>query len=235
MNKEVPMFYIVVISVIFYLFGMMTARYNVFPYPQIVSLKNSLTTKKNPKNPKESFSNDNAIKLYKMYVTKEANIVMFGDSLIDNVDWSELVGVDIINRGVGYDTTEGYLKRMDSVYNLKPKKVFLNGGTNDFLAGYSVDEVFANYKKIISILQEHNIKPYMLSVVFTRMEKINEKIIKVNKLLEQYCKDNNIVYIDLNKKLSSNNMLMKEHTTDGAHLTAKGYGIWRDIIKEYIK
>jgi lysophospholipase L1-like esterase len=123
---------------------------------------------------------------------------------------------------------------MDLIYKLHPKKVFLNGGTNDFVAGYSVEEVFTNYKKIIKLLQEHHIKPYMQSVVYTSYVEVNGKITEVNKLLEEYCLQNEIIYINLNSKLSINQRLLDKYTLDGSHLNAQGYVVWREVVENFM-
>lgn len=40
--------------------------------------------------------------------------------------------IRVYNRGIGGDVTDGLLERMDeSIFDLEPKKVFINIGTND--------------------------------------------------------------------------------------------------------
>lgn len=228
-TKRALMFYIL-ISIVFYLLGALTVRYQLFPYPQVLRLKNKLPMDKSSK-----YLNNRTVRLYKIYATKNVDIVMLGDSLTHRVDWSELFDMQIINRGVDGDITDGYLHRMDFIYKVNPKKVFINGGTNDFIAGYTVDEVFENYKLLIDLLQEHNIKPYIQSVVFTSFDDINTKINRLNSALKNYCAEIGVEYIDLNENLSKNNKLLDKYTVDGSHLNAEGYEVWRDTIKGYLQ
>jgi len=218
-----------VMSMVFYVLGIVTVRYKLFPYPQMISVKNNLPIDKS-----EQYLNNKFVALHKIYTTEQADIVMFGDSLTNNINWNELFNLPIINRGVGGDVTNGYLHRMEYIYKLKPKKVFVNGATNDFKAGYSITEVFNNYKQIIKLLKIHNIIPYIQSAIYTNFEEINVKNKKLNDLLKQYCLDNAIEYIDLNKNLSINNKLLSKYTIDGSHLNAEGYKVWKEDIKEYI-
>jgi len=223
------MILMIIVSLFVYILGIATVRYNLFPYPQLLSLKNSVQVDKSKK-----YLENKYVKLHEIYATQSADIVMLGDSLTSNVNWSELFDRPIINRGVGGDVTDGYLHRMSFIYKLKPKKVFMNGGTNDFVAGYSVEQVLENYKLIIKNLQDHEIKPYMQSVVYTSFDEINNKITQINLLLQQYCNDNNIVYIDLNKGLAKDKKLIDKYTIDGSHLNARGYEVWKNEIKDYI-
>lgn len=220
---------VIVFSIIFYMLGAATVRYKFFPYPQLISIKNNLPIDKS-----EQYLNNKFVALHKIYKTEQADIVMLGDSLTNNINWSELFNLHIINRGVGGDVTDGYLHRMEYVYKLKPKKVFVNGGTNDFKAGYSINEVFNNYKQIIKLLKEHNIKPYIQSVIYTSFDEINVKNKALNDLLEKYCLDNVIEYINLNKNLSVNQKLLDKHTIDGSHLSAEGYMVWKEEIEKHI-
>ena len=224
---------VVFVLLIGYVLGLLTVQLRLFPYPYMIEFKNSL--KKSDKDIyKKNIQFLNNVDLYKIYKTQQTDIIMLGDSLTDNVNWNELFDFPVINRGIGADITEGYLHRMEFIYKLKPKKVFLNGGTNDIAFGYSVEEIFSNYKEIMRLLKEKNITVYMQSTVFTRFSEYNIKIKELNELLEVYCKENNIIYIDLNKKLSKNDTLIEEYTYDGSHLTAKGYFVWREMIQEYV-
>ena len=54
------------------------------------------------------------------------DVVMLGDSITEIPDWRELFpGINIANRGINGDTTQGTVKRLDSVILLHPHKVFV--------------------------------------------------------------------------------------------------------------
>jgi lysophospholipase L1-like esterase len=182
------------------------------------------------------FGDNNIYELHKIYQTQQSDVVMLGDSITCAVSWNELFNYPIINRGINGDTTSGFLQRLDEVLELKPKKVFIMGGINDIFQSYSVEEIFENHKKIIQKLQEHQITPYIQSTLYTAKKEngYNEKVKQLNHLLEQYCLENKIAFIDLNKKLSKDELLIQAYTHDGLHLKANAYAIWRDEIKHYI-
>ena len=163
-------------------------------------------------------------------------IVMLGDSITDEGEWAELLDSRLVqNRGISGDTTDGVLQRLDSI-NKSAEKVFIMIGVNDIMRGKSVDEIFFNYQKIIQILKEKNIKLYIQSTLFIgekRAENFNIKVETLNKKLKQFASDNNLIFIDLNKILSSNKMLKHEFTSDDLHINGSAYKLWVQEIKKY--
>jgi lysophospholipase L1-like esterase len=171
------------------------------------------------------------------------DIIMLGDSITEGGNWAKLLkGHDVANYGIGGDTTTGILYRLPDVYMAHPRKVFLMIGTNDIgsylLRAYdnnNVEEVFEKYKKIIEALCEAGIEVVVqstLNVTEKHTERRNNEINKLNVLLQTYCMEQNIKYLDVNSVLSNNGVLQKQYTVDGLHLNGKGYDIWRRIINE---
>lgn len=219
---------------IFYLSGAVTVQYKLFPFPQIVDLKNG-TLFDDRANYLKNKKYIQQVGLYEIYQTKQSRVVMFGDSITFGVNWNELLDdVNIINRGIGSDTTEGFIERLDFIYKLNPEYVFIMGGINDIGKGYKVEEIFQNYKNIIEKLQSKNIKPIVQSTLFTRKEERKEKVKQLNLLLMKYCKENKVDFINLNSKLSKDDMLLEKYTYDGVHLKASGYEIWKDELRKYL-
>lgn len=183
------------------------------------------------------FGDNNIYELHKIYQIQQSDIVMLGDSITCAVSWNELFNYPIVNRGINGDTTSGFLQRLDEVLELKPKKVFIMGGINDIFQSYSVEEIFENHKKIVQKLKEQKITPFIQSTLYTAKKEngYNDKVTQLNRLLEQYCIENKIAFIDLNKKLSKDGLLIQAYTHDGLHLKANAYAIWRDEIQQYIK
>ncbi|MFA6740725.1 MAG: GDSL-type esterase/lipase family protein [Arcobacteraceae bacterium] len=163
-------------------------------------------------------------------------IVMLGDSITDEGEWAELLDSRLVqNRGISGDTTDGVLQRLDCI-NKSAEKVFIMIGVNDIMRGKSVDEIFFNYQKIIQILKEKNIKAYIQSTLFIgekRAENFNIKVETLNIKLKQFASDNNLIFIDLNKILSSNKMLKHEFTSDDLHINGSAYKLWVQEIKKY--
>ncbi|WP_407730816.1 GDSL-type esterase/lipase family protein [Pseudomonas helleri] len=222
---------IVVVSGLSMAYGASAVKFGLFPYPQIVSIKHNSTEE--VRSPyyygKKSFFEVNG---------KEYPIVMVGDSITDQPDWNELlVHTDIANRGIGGDTTEGILLRMDSIYSTGAKKTFVMAGINDITHSKDIDIVFDNYKNILRLLNDRGMNPHIQSTLLTgkSMAKYNGEVLKLNQKLFEYAKENNIPYIDLNAVLSVNGFLADEFTTDGVHLTGKAYELWGREISQYMQ
>ncbi|MGD9706502.1 MAG: GDSL-type esterase/lipase family protein [Candidatus Delongbacteria bacterium] len=171
----------------------------------------------------------------------QADIVMLGDSMTEFADWSELTGRDdVVNRGISGDITEGMLKRLDTVFKVKPKICFFMGGINDIIRRVSYERIRENIFSVMKELQNNEIKPVIFSIIFTGTQfdesaRINSLANQLNSDLEQYAKKNSIEYIDLNLIMCPEGFLKSEYTYDGLHLNADGYKIWSSSLKEYLE
>ncbi len=174
--------------------------------------------------------------LFAIYSMKRADIVMLGDSITFGVEWNELLSRDdIVNRGIIADTTEGFRNRLDNVYSLKPELCFIMGGINDICLGIPVNEIAANFSRIITSLKNHNIRPVIQSTLYMtkdmpEWETVNKKVDELNYLLKKISSDENVCYLDLNDVLSDKNSLVSEHSYDGLHLSGSAYAKWRNLI-----
>lgn len=183
------------------------------------------------------------LSLYDIYKTESADVVMLGNSITYGINWNELLGRDkIVNRGINSDIVEGFLNRIEYVIKLHPKLCFIMGGINDIYNDTPVDLNFQHYKKIIEILKENNITPIVQSTLYVSIkwhgyEDKNPEVRKLNELLYEYSKENEVDFIDLNLRLSRNGILIEKYTRDGVHLNAEGYKIWckevDNVLKKY--
>jgi len=179
--------------------------------------------------------------LFDTYKTEHADIVMLGNSLTQWVDWNELLGrTNVANRGIAGDITEGYLQRLHQVYALTPKLCFIEGGINDLYANVPIDAVFAHYAAIIDSIRSHKIIPIIQSTLFVStkwhhaVEK-NKEVAELNDKLNAYATRHNVEFLDLNARMSANNLLSEELTHDGVHLTAAGYAIWGEEVSKALQ
>lgn len=144
-----------------------------------------------------------------------------------------------MNRGIGGDNLPGMLHRMRSVYRLKPKLCFIMAGINDIYADAPVDTIFRKYTQLIDTHREHKIVPIIQSTLhvnpkWKRTEEKNPDVIRLNALLREYARSNSIEFIDLNTRLSTHAVLRDEYTTDGVHLTAAAYAVWREMLEPVV-
>jgi lysophospholipase L1-like esterase len=179
--------------------------------------------------------------LYDIYKTEKADVVMLGNSITFGVNWNELMGrTKIVNRGIGSDNTSGILQRMEYIYKLHPQLCCIMGGINDIYQDAPVEKIYENYKKIIEGLQAHKIVPIIQSTLFvsTKWKRFAEKNLAVEKLdsmLADLARLKGIEFVNLNAVMSKDHLLLEELTTDGVHLTAKGYALWRDELEKILK
>ncbi len=178
------------------------------------------------------------ISKYKHYRIKQADIVMLGNSITHGINWNEFLGRESISeQGIPSDITEGILNRMEYVYKVKPKICFIMVGVNDIFSWIPTETVFANYIKIVENLKGKNIIPVIQSVLYAERnypsaENRNKEISKLNKMLAKYSKNNNIEYVNLNRKMSRSNFLKSNLTYDGIHLNGTGFKYWgREVNK----
>ena len=95
----------------------------------------------------------------------------------------------------------------------------------------SVDEVFANYTKIVAALPG---EVYVQSTIECNarldagcpLAKVRELNARLRTLPN---------FIDLNASMSDADGLKAAHTIDGLHLTAAGYVAWRDTISAHVR
>lgn len=161
-------------------------------------------------------------------------IMMLGDSITDEGEWSELWGKVVQNRGISGDTTSGVLDRLYTV-NPNIKRVFIMIGVNDIMRGTSEDIVFENYKKIIKFFKDKNIDVVIQSTLYigeSRKQNFNPKIEKLNQNLEEFAKSNKIVFINLNPIFAPQKTLLKSFTKDDLHLNADAYKLWIETLKK---
>ena len=170
--------------------------------------------------------------LFGIYRLSHSEAVMIGDSITHNVNWNNLLDKNnIVNMGIPADTTAGILHRLEYIYKLNPKYVFIMSGINDIASGHDLQGTFNNYKKIITRLQNNNIVPIVQSTLLTWDENDNDKVHKLNSMLIEYCRINEVEFIDLNQKLSKDKKLIKDYSYDGVHLSAEGYEIWKKELE----
>lgn len=165
---------------------------------------------------------------------KNIEIVMLGDSITKRGEWKELLANQhLINLGVDGDTTLGILNRLNPILQLEPKLLFLMIGVNDLCISIPLEEVFDNYKKILKKLKTKNIRVVVQAIFLTQMPAVNKKIIAFNKILKEYCHNENIEFVNLNEAFMNEEGLLKEElTTDGLHLGQKAYKAWAYKIKK---
>jgi lysophospholipase L1-like esterase len=175
--------------------------------------------------------------LFALSKIQAAAIVMLGDSLTEGGPWRELTGCpSIVNRGIGGDTTKGVLGRLDEVFNLQPRAVFVMIGVNDISLGIPKEATIQNFRAILDRLESNSVRAfvnYILPVAANyRKRRMNEEISALNVAIAGLVAGrSNATPIDLRPLVRDpNGHLGEEFSYDGLHLSPKGYEVWRDAI-----
>lgn len=175
---------------------------------------------------------------------KPNGVVFLGDSITQDFNVYEYFsGYNVYNRGIGGDTSKGVLSRLnESVFELKPKKVFLNIGTNDLeLINDGVEAIALRIAEIINKIKSYdkNIEVYLISVypVNSSIDKNtvgkrnNVDILALNEEIKHI---KNCTYIDLFGKLLKEEKLNPDYSIEGLHMKQAGYEVIKKEILNFI-
>ena len=165
-------------------------------------------------------------------------ISFFGDSLTNRGDWQTwFPSYIVVNSGIGSNTTKQMRDRINDVLSVKPNKVFILGGINDFGRGISKAETLSNLESIVEQIQFSlpNTQIYVQSILPTGGAVDNNEIKALNQLIKNMCIQKGVVYIELFDSFCNNGSIDSSlYYMDGVHLQDKGYQKWINILKGYL-
>jgi lysophospholipase L1-like esterase len=154
-----------------------------------------------------------------------ADIVLLGDSHIENGDWASLLaGRSVLNRGIGWDTTQDVLDRLDEVIARRPRMVLIQIGIVDLRYGRDPATVARNIQAIAARLREAGIRTHVhsvLPVAAQLRETTNQRVRTVNDALRT-----DPDFLDLHPILVTDGALQPAMTNDGVHLSGPAYALW---------
>ena len=175
------------------------------------------------------------------------DIVMLGNSLTDGCEFNELLGNSHIkNRGIVGDIVQGLIDRIDPIIKGQPKKLFIMSGVNDISHDVGADSIARAMEKLIVMVKQgsprtkiylQSLLPFNNDVREWRLLKGRDHVVvEANALLEQVARRQGVTWINLYPLfVDDQGRLRADLTNDGLHLMGKGYLIWRDAIRPYIK
>ena len=178
-------------------------------------------------------------------------MICIGDSLTEGTDtpaghtWPALVSnalnLDVINCGIGGDTTQGMLSRFyPEVIGQKPEFVFIMGGTNDLWWGCEVNTTLANLFSMVVQARHHGIAPAIglpLPVNVAAAEvgnfsppqggygRFTEKLEALVKELDCHATESEVASIDLHRPFLEGNRQVRADLflPDGLHPNKAGH------------
>lgn len=166
----------------------------------------------------------------------DKKIVIIGDSLITTHHSKVFKKLMLQNDIATVGTRSGSIKDLNyllkNIYRMNPEVLVITANGYDIYCGKSPENVFNSYLKIIESLQEHGIKPVVQSALYAvpdklTMEEYSVDVGKLNLLLNEYCVQNKIKYLDLNTFLSSGYHFIAEYSSRrGVSPNKSGYELW---------
>ena len=175
----------------------------------------------------------------------QTRIIFMGNSITEGwkkTDPAFFEGKSYVNRGISGQTTPQMLIRFrQDVIDLQPKVVVLLAGTNDIAENRGPTTLEAIYENIVSMAElakVHNIRLILCSVLpvydypWRPGLQPADKIYRLNKMLEAYCSQQDIVYVDYHTPMSDERKgLQKIYGEDGVHPNLTGYKFMEPLVE----
>jgi lysophospholipase L1-like esterase len=157
---------------------------------------------------------------------------MLGDSITAGTNWNALLPTfDVANRGVDGDTTEGVLKRLDSIIAMQPQCVAVMLGVNDLRKGRSVQQISENYTAIVDRLSASGATVIVQSTLATSQSYawLNASVIEIDRSLGEMCRQSGrCLYLDLNSTVAPTGVIAD--TVEGLHIGPNSYRLWAGAL-----
>ena len=168
----------------------------------------------------------------------QGGILAFGDSITHHCRWQDtvgkLAGLEIGNGGMACDDTINARKRLESdVIALQPDLVLLLLGTNNS----SATQAMTDLKYIIRRLRSARIN-VIVCTILPRPQP--ERAVKLNRLLRQYCRQEQILLHDWYEVMNDGNGNMKKEYGGDVHPNTRGIEVMarsfieNPVVKKFI-
>ena len=185
------------------------------------------------------------------YNAAKGQIVFVGDSITDLYvldDHYADLDIACYNRGIGGDTTQGVLDRLQvSIFDIQPAVVVLMIGTNDINGGAETEAILQRYEKIMDEIFAAlpKVKLYCMSVIpqnddlegysAVRIADTTPRILAVNAGIQRLAQNKGVIYLDIFSLLADEeDHLIKAYSDDGLHLNVEGLRVWTALLKPYL-
>ncbi len=168
------------------------------------------------------------------------DLYFLGDSVVEamhkDVWLTHYQNLRAANFGMNGDMTQHILWRLQNgeLDGVSPRVVVLLAGANN-VGGYSVEDVAAGVKAIVSLIRQKLPDTKVLLVgILPRGQKPNsarEKIGKINAILAKMDNGGTIRFIDVTEKLmDADGLITHSIMPDYVHLSPQGYNTWAETM-----
>ncbi len=167
---------------------------------------------------------------------KELKIVCLGDSITwgyplgHKNSWvymlQQSINAEIVNAGISGDTTSQMLRRFNrDVLSEKPDYVVIMGGANDIVCAESHDRIKWNFKQMLDLAFENNIK-VIIGLPTPLVETYYEiGLSKIRDWLIETCAEFKLPYINFAAAFYDSSGILRQDLIlpDGGHPESEGY------------
>ena len=146
----------------------------------------------------------------------------------------------IINRGFGGSEISDVIHFYGQVIKpYAPAKIFLYAGDNDVGRGKMAEQVFEDYKELITIVQSEFPKVHLVYISIKPSKLRWDKwpqMVEVNRMVREYSESHpNLGYADLaSPLLGSDGNPGDVFVDDGLHLNQRGYFLWQQALAPHL-
>lgn len=161
--------------------------------------------------------------------------ILVGDSLSMWFPSQWLPGGQLwLNQGISGENSTQILNRLEAFSQARPDTIYVMAGTNDLRQGVSDQVILNNIRQIISRLRQNHPQAQVVveSILPTRLSAIpSERIRNLNQQIAEIAKLQGAGYLHLNPLFAdSQGQMRQDLTTDGIHLSRRGYEVWQDAL-----
>lgn len=153
-----------------------------------------------------------------------------------------------LNQGISGETSAGLLKRLHLFAKTEPETIFVLIGINDLIRGVEDQALLENGQELISSLQAQHPRSQIVvqsilphagtQVNWEGRDRLlavsNRRIQQLNQELEAIAQQAGVYFLDLYPLFATAaGDLRPELSTDGLHLSARGYQVWSIALQVY--
>lgn len=161
--------------------------------------------------------------------------ILLGDSLSLWFPSQGLPGGQLwLNQGISGENSGQILSRLSAFSQTRPDTIYVLAGINDLRQGATDQVILDNLRQIVRRLHQNHPKAQVImqSILPTRLAAIpNERIRNLNQQIALIAQQQGAGYLNLYTLFADGQGEMRQDlTTDGIHLTRRGYEVWQDAL-----
>ena len=164
----------------------------------------------------------------------EGGVLFLGDSITEGAPLNTMFpGLSLRNQGIGWDTSDGVLLRLNQVTRHAPERIFLLIGTNDTNYTDDPSRIAGNIEVIADRLQKAlpATELYVVSGL-PRNAPNNALVTAVNAQVSAAADGADFVYLDLASAMRApNGEMIPDLSYDNLHLNVQGYAVWEKVLR----